>query len=89
MADTNQETILAAVWIMMHQCRQPRSSANRAASVNDESRAAQQAIAPHQSQQMKIQLSGTDDCPPKETVKRLVSAYLHTPTHISFQFPCW
>ena len=73
MADISQDAVLSAAWILMRRAREAGSATDR----NDTSGQ----VAQH-----------TQDGPEEntnESVKKLIAAYLYTPTHISSPFHSW
>ena len=76
MANISQEAVLSAAWMLMRRAREAGSATDR----SDTS-------APGANQATEIKLSG--QAYTKEAVRKLISAYLDTPTHLSTTLPGW
>ena len=76
MANISHEAVLSAAWMLMGRAREAGSATDRR---DTSGPGANQATEITQSRQTYT----------KEAVRRLISAYLDTPTHISTTFPSW
>ena len=77
MANITQEAVLSAAWLLM---RRAREAGSAAAVRSDTSGQAAHAVA-------EITLGG--QAYTKEAVRKLIAAYLDTPTHITSPFHSW
>jgi len=73
MADISQDAVLSAVWMLMRRPREAGSAIDR----NDTSGQ----VAQHTQHGPQANTN--------EAVRKLIAAYLHTPTHISSPFHSW
>ena len=73
MADISQAAVLSAAWTLMRPVREQASAIDR----NDTSRQ----VARHTQDRGQANTN--------ETVRKLIAAYLYTPTHISPPFQSW
>ena len=73
MADISQDAVLSAAWMLMRRAREAGSATDR----NDTSGQ----VAQHTQDGREANTN--------EAVKKLIAAYLYTPTHISSPFHSW
>ena len=76
MSNISRDAVLSAAWMLMRRARETGSATDRSNTSE-----------PGANQATEIKLGGQAHT--KEAVRKLISAYLDTPTHLSTTFPGW
>ena len=84
MANINREAVLSAAWILIRRTREAGAPLYGGHGADGG-----KSLAAHENRVAKGSGSDPDQAHARESVKRMISAYLDTPTHISSQFHSW